>query len=77
MAVRRDDEAGREFEPDHEWPLLRRAAQQCGGLRPRRQRGRRRAPFHGIGLDDRVMRLVGLELRDRGDHGAGGKCRNR
>ena len=61
--MRRDGEAGGEFEAEHERPFLCRAAQKHGGLRAGRERRRRRAPFDGVAGHHGVMRLGGLRLR--------------
>src|SRR5262245_38663279 len=73
VAMRRDREAGRKFQPQHERPFLGRAAQQHGGLGARRQRRRRRSPLHGVGRHDGVMLLGGLQRRSAGDKN-GGQC---
>ena len=73
MTMRRDDEAGREFEAEHERPLLRRAAQQDGGLGAGRQRRRRRPPFDGVGGHDGVVRIGGVRGRDGAEDRGGAK----
>ncbi len=71
MTMRRNDEAGRKFEAEDEWPLLCRAAQQDGGLRACRQGRRSRAPLDGVAGHDGVMLLSGLRLRDPADDRGG------
>ncbi len=70
MAVWRHDEAGWKLEPEHERPVLGRAAEQDGGLRARRQRGRRRSPLDGVGGHHRVVRVGGLQRTPGKQHGA-------
>jgi hypothetical protein len=59
VAVRRHDVAGGKFQPDHERPGLRRAAEQRGRLGAGRQGRRRRSPLHGVGRHHGVMQVRG------------------